>query len=300
MSGGGAKDRLQVGDAVPAFLLPDLSGEPVSITWADAAATVLVTTSRGCPYALAWQDRINDIGRDFADRRVRLVQLLVNDSGLQPADDPSVALSDVHSGKVAGIVLHDSDQQVAATLGATATPEVFVVDQAGILRYHGAPDGNYDQPDLAGRWVRQALVAVLAGEGVDPAQTSAAGCSIKWRVDLLWSDDCPSRHAAGQLLRAALEDLGRADVAVREVQIRTVDQAQERSFAGSPTYQVGGLDLFPSDAQPGVGCRIYRLPDGRSGPLPTKDQLVAVLKERLARPWDLPGWSDFRSQHSGG
>ena len=49
-------------------------------------ATVVVFTSNGCPYALAWHDRIQDVARDYADRGVLLVQVVSNDSELQPLD----------------------------------------------------------------------------------------------------------------------------------------------------------------------------------------------------------------------
>jgi hypothetical protein len=67
-----------------------------------------------------------------------------------------------------------------------------------------------------------------------------------------------------------------------------------RSFPGSPTFQVGGLDLFPSDAPVALACRVYQRPDGRISPLPSSDQLQERLRDALARPWDLPGWVDIR------
>jgi hypothetical protein len=78
--------------------------------------------------------------------------------------------------------LHDETQDVAHAFGAQRTPEAFLFDSAGRLRYHGRIDDNPQdasaarQPDL-----RNALEAVLGGSVPDPAETGAIGCTIKWK-----------------------------------------------------------------------------------------------------------------------
>lgn len=63
-----------------------------------------------------------------------------------------------------------------------------------------------------------------------------------------------------------------------------------------PPSRVGARDLFPTEAAPALGCRVYPQPDGRRGPLPDRGELESALKDALARPWDLPGWTDFRTK----
>jgi hypothetical protein len=191
-------------------------------------------------------------------------------------------------------LLHDVDQAAAQAYGATATPEVFLTDPAGVVRYHGAPDGDHDDPAQNARWLRDALDDVLAGRPVDRAATSPAGCSIKWRAELLWWDGCPSHGAAGDLLRKTLADLGRADVRVVERQVRSREEAEALRFPGSPTFAVGRRDLFPTGLAPALTCRVYDRPDGRPSPLPDAGDLADRLRDALARPWDLPGWVDPR------
>ena len=77
--------------------------------------------------------------------------------------------------------LHDSDQAVARGFGAKTTPDVFVLDAGGVLRYRGAPDADYDDPSLNAQWLRDALDAVLAGAAPGRAETKPVGCSIKWK-----------------------------------------------------------------------------------------------------------------------
>ncbi len=76
--------------------------------------------------------------------------------------------------------LHDETQEVARQWGAEMTPHVFVLDPGLRLRYHGAPDEDYDDPSQNAAWVRQALDAVLEGREPEPAETPAIGCDVKW------------------------------------------------------------------------------------------------------------------------
>ena len=287
-------DRLTVGDLAPAFELPDVSGGRVRLEPANAAATVVVFTANGCPFARAWHDRIQDVVRDYAGRDVTVLQLISNDSTEHPEDSPDAMRSRVAAGELAGPFLHDAEQAVAQAYGTTATPEVFVLDRDGVVRYHGAPDGDHDDPAQNACWLREALDDVLAGRPVARALTSPAGCSVKWRVELLWWDGCPSHGQAAELLQATLDELGRGDVHVVRREVRTRAEAEQLGFPGSPTFQVGRRDLFPVETPSGLTCRVYQRPDGRSSPLPDAESLADRLRSALARPWDLPHWVDPR------
>jgi hypothetical protein len=153
----------------------------------------------------------------------------------------------------------------------------------------------YDDATLRAEWVREALDEVLGGRDVSRSSTSPAGCSIKWRVELLWWEGCPSHREAEELLQATLGDIGKGDIHVVRREVRGRDEAEKLGFPGSPTFSVGGRDLFPSESPAGLTCRIYQRADGRSGPLPDGDALAERLRDVLARPWELPGWVDFRA-----
>lgn len=288
--------RLAVGDGAPRFTLPDTANRPVTLDPPAHRATVVVFTSNECPYALAWHERIQRVARDYADRNVLVLQLVSNDETERPADSAARMVRRVTDGELAGPFLRDADQSAARAYGATATPEVFVLDRAGVVRYHGAPDGDHDDPTQDARWLRDALDEVLAGREVSRPQSSPAGCSIKWRVELLWWDGCPSHDRAEELLRTTLADLGREDVHVGRRQVRTRAEAEQLSFPGSPTFQVGRRDLYPDAGSAALTCRVYPRSGGGLGPLPDGDDLAERLRSALARPWDLPGWVDHRKQ----
>jgi hypothetical protein len=92
------------------------------------------------------------------------------------------------------------------------------------------------------------------------------------KVELLYWEGCPSYPET----LATLRELG-VEVELREV--RTEADAEELAFPGSPTVRVNGRDVDPQGAagRPALTCRIYRLPDGRISPVPSREQLEEAL-----------------------
>jgi peroxiredoxin len=170
---------LTIGDEAPSFSLPDTDGQQQAPD--DAPATVVVFTCNHCPYALAWQGRLDDAARDYADRQVRFLAINANDAGRYPRDSYEAMQARVAAEDWPMPYLRDESQAVARAYGAKTTPDVFVLDGAGRLRYRGAPDGDYDDPGQRAAWLREALDAVLAGAEPVRAETAPVGCSIKWK-----------------------------------------------------------------------------------------------------------------------
>ena len=172
---------LVIGTPAPPFTLPDTDGRPTALPSGDSAATVVVFTCNHCPYALAWHDRLQDVARDYAARGVRTLQINANDADRYPRDSLDAMKARTDAGDFAGPYLHDATQEVARAWGAAVTPDVFVLDHAGRVAYHGAPDADHGEESLAADWLREALDEVLSGEPVARPETRAVGCSIKWR-----------------------------------------------------------------------------------------------------------------------
>ena len=77
--------------------------------------------------------------------------------------------------------IHNEDQSIARAYGAERTPEIFLFDGDGILRYHGRVDDNYEDPSgVTSHDFRNAVEAVLAGKPVAVPETTPVGCTIKW------------------------------------------------------------------------------------------------------------------------
>ena len=99
------------------------------------------------------------------------------------------------------------------------------------------------------------------------------------KIDFLYWRGCPSHPEARELLDEILAARGiEADVVEREV--FSEQEARELAFPGSPTIRVDGRDVDPdgASARPALNCRIYHLPDGRSSPVPSSEQLEEALR----------------------
>jgi peroxiredoxin len=173
---------LTIGEVAPDFALLDTEGRKWSVASYDGApATVLVFTCNHCPYALAWQDRIAQVANDYAARGVRVLAVNSNDADRYPRDSPDAMKERVSREQWTIPYLHDATQEVAREYGAKVTPDVFVLDADGRLRYRGAPDADYDNPGERAEWLREALDAVLSGSILERPETKPVGCSIKWK-----------------------------------------------------------------------------------------------------------------------
>ena len=170
---------LAVGERAPSFELPDTDGRTNAP--GGGPATVVVFTCNHCPYALAWHERIAQAARDYASRGVRFLAVNSNDAERYPRDSREAMQRRVAAEDWPMPYLRDESQEVARAYGARTTPDVFVLDSGGRLRYRGAPDADYDDPSKDAAWLRQALDAVLDGGEPQPAETQPIGCSIKWR-----------------------------------------------------------------------------------------------------------------------
>ena len=170
-----------IGDAAPGFALPDTEGSEQRLGDGEQP-TVVVFTCNHCPYALAWHDRLLDAARDYAGR-ARFLFVNPNDAERYPADSFDAMKERVRAdGGWPVAYLRDESQEVARAFGARTTPDLFVVDASGTVRYRGAPDGDHRDRSAAAAWLREAVDAVLEGREPDLAETEPVGCSVKWRA----------------------------------------------------------------------------------------------------------------------
>jgi peroxiredoxin len=76
-------------------------------------------------------------------------------------------------------VLKDEGNKIADHFDAQFTPEIFVLDAKGVLRYHGRIDDSQNPANITSHDLRDALDALLAGKNPPRAETKAFGCTIK-------------------------------------------------------------------------------------------------------------------------
>jgi peroxiredoxin len=174
---------LNIGDSAPTFSLPATDGNTYSYgDLAGSNATVVMFWCNHCPYVVPNQDRIIRMQSEYAERGVRFAAIGANDAAAYVEDDFEHMKRRAAEKGYNFPYLRDEEQSVAREFGAQRTPEVYLFDGDGALRYHGRIDDNHqDEAAVKSADLRNAIEAVLAGNAPDPAETGAMGCGIKWK-----------------------------------------------------------------------------------------------------------------------
>jgi peroxiredoxin len=167
----------QVGTTAPQFTLTTLDGKAFSLAEAARShkAVVVMFIATKCPYSNAYNDRMRDMAAAYEKQGILFAGINSNKS--EPADEVTA-----HAKKHGFTfpIMKDPDNKVADLYDARHTPEIFVVDPEGKLRYHGRIDENYEDPaKVASPDLKNALDAMLGGRAIAKAETKAFGCSIK-------------------------------------------------------------------------------------------------------------------------
>lgn len=156
------------------FTLQDPDGKPVPFAEIKGAITVVTFISTICPISNIYTDRMNAIYKEYSSKGVKFI--FVNANSNEPASEVRQHAKDV------GFefpVYKDPRNVAADRLGATVTPESFVIDSGGDIRYHGQIDDNRNAARVRIPSLRLALDAVLGGKPVELRETKAFGCTIK-------------------------------------------------------------------------------------------------------------------------
>lgn len=76
--------------------------------------------------------------------------------------------------------VRDETQDVAEAFGATHSPQVFLVDQQGMISYSGSIWGQLEESEQF--FLRDAIAALLQGYPPAIRYTPANGCPIQWHI----------------------------------------------------------------------------------------------------------------------
>ena len=170
-------DGPAIGSAAPNFQLTSIDGKSFSLADAQKQykAVVLVFIATKCPYSNAYNDRMKQLADDLAKKGVLFVG--INSNATEPVEEVK------EHAKTHGfsfMILKDPGNKVADLYDAKRTPEAFIVDKDGKVRYHGRIDENYEDaskvtsPDL-----KNAVDALTSGQAIAHTETKAFGCTIK-------------------------------------------------------------------------------------------------------------------------
>ncbi|HEY0178238.1 MAG TPA: redoxin domain-containing protein [Dokdonella sp.] len=176
-----------IGQPAPDFTLTDSTGTPQTLSAYKGRVVVLEWTNPECPFVRKHYGAGN-LQKQQADAAAAgVVWLTVNSSapGKQGHLDADAANAWVSAaGGHAQAYLLDADGTVGHAYDAKTTPDMYVVDAQGVLRYMGGIDSiaSADKDDLAHatQYVPQALAEIAAGKPVSVPVSEPYGCSVKY------------------------------------------------------------------------------------------------------------------------
>jgi peroxiredoxin len=164
-----------IGTMIEDFKLPDVDGKEHSLkSLMGAKGTVILFIATRCPVSNAYNDRMEKLAADYKAKGVNVVG--INANSTEPADEVK---SHAAEKGLTFPILKDDGNKIADRLGATRTPEAYVLDAGGKLVYHGRIDNSQKVEAINSNDLREALEEMLAGKQVSKTGGAAFGCSIK-------------------------------------------------------------------------------------------------------------------------
>ncbi len=160
------------------FQLSNNYGKSIALRdFSDKPIVVLAFLGTECPLAKLYGPRLSELQDRFADQGVVVLGINSNKQ-----DSLTELTAYVHRSKINFPMLKDVGNKLADAVGATRTPEVFVLDSNRQVRYHGRIDDQYGvgvaRPQAERADLAVAIEELLSGASVTQATTVAVGCYI--------------------------------------------------------------------------------------------------------------------------
>lgn len=178
------KEGYKIGDIATDFKLENIDGSMVSLSDFNEAKGFIVTfTCNTCPYAVAYEDRIEALNKKYASKGYPVIAIMPNNTDVKPGDNMEAMQKRAKEKSFTFPYLIDKGQKIYPQYGATKTPHVYVLQKTkkgNIVKYIGAIDDNFqDANAVKTKYVEDAVNALLSGNEIKVKETKAIGCTIK-------------------------------------------------------------------------------------------------------------------------
>jgi peroxiredoxin len=171
--------KLSIGAAAPAFKdLDGIDGKKHALDdFKSKDVVVLVITSNECPVARSYEDRLIAFTKKYEGK------VAVAAINLSPGDEEELPQMKERAKKRAFnfVYLRDASQAVGRALGASKTPECFVLNKDRKIVYMGSLDDDWLNQEVKEKYLESAVEATLMGKKLAKAETQAYGCSIVYK-----------------------------------------------------------------------------------------------------------------------
>ncbi|EDP71711.1 thiol-disulfide isomerase or thioredoxin [Flavobacteriales bacterium ALC-1] len=174
----------KVGDIATDFSLENIDGKKVSLSdFSDAKGFIVTFTCNTCPYAVAYEDRVEALNKKYADKGYPVIAIMPNNTDVKPGDNMEAMKARAKAKGFTFPYLMDEGQKIYPQYGATKTPHIYILKKTkkgNVVKYIGAIDDNYkDAEAVTEKYVENAVDALLKGKEIKVKETRAIGCSIK-------------------------------------------------------------------------------------------------------------------------
>jgi peroxiredoxin len=164
-----------IGATLDDFKLPDAGGKEHSLkSLVGKNGAILIFVATKCPVSNAYNDRMEKLAQDYKAKGINVIGINSNVAELAPEVKEHAAQM-----KLTFPILKDAGNKIADSLGATRTPEAYLVDANLKLVYHGRIDNSQKTEGVTSSDLREAADELLAGKPVTKTGGAAFGCSIK-------------------------------------------------------------------------------------------------------------------------
>lgn len=164
-----------IGTVIDDFKLPDADGKEHSLNSLKGKnGTVLIFIATRCPVSNGYNERMEKLAEDYSAKGVNVIG--INSNVTEPAAEVKAHAAEKH---LTFTILKDDGNKIADRLGATRTPETYLLDRNGKLVYHGRIDNSQNTANITSNDLRDALDALIAGKAIQKTTGAAFGCTIK-------------------------------------------------------------------------------------------------------------------------
>lgn len=173
---------IALGTPLKHFSLEDPDGNGLSSkTLFGKGGFLLAVMCNHCPYANAVWKRLVAVAEFAKKLDISTVAINPNIHPNYPEDSPAHMRDKIAEMGIFFPYLIDEKQEVAQSLGATCTPDIFLFDAEQKLYYHGRIDDNWrDESAVKEEELREAIMLLFSKQEAPQIQHPSMGCSIKW------------------------------------------------------------------------------------------------------------------------
>lgn len=159
----------------------DVSGKKVTINNSmDKNGVLVMFSCNTCPYVIKNQERTKKIAA-YAQKNNMGVIIINSNEAYRSKDDSYEAMQAY--AKEQGYKWYytiDENATVANAFGATRTPEVFLINNEGVVIYKGAIDDNpSDAANVKRKHLEIAIAEAVKGKEITVKESKSVGCTIK-------------------------------------------------------------------------------------------------------------------------